>query len=214
MSSGHIISMMLAVISSLMVLLRYVCWMSVRGFWWGIFFGNMASGGMLMWCLAPGMVMTSLTDNAKQSANLDIILVTCIHSSTVRSGPILTCFNISATCSGLNGSFFLVNIDLSPSNSTSGCRALSSLWVSSSTVITGSSACGFCVFSLFFISFVLPLLPFLHFPLFSLWLSVSSSGLMLGVLVCSCGPFVVLPRLLGRTSYVLLSLGILMVLVA
>ena len=59
------------------------------------------------------MRVTSPTDSAKQLVNLDISSTTSALSASDRSGLIFTSLSTSATCSGLNGSVSLVNIDLS-----------------------------------------------------------------------------------------------------
>ena len=91
----------------------------------------------------------------KQSANSAIKLHALFCCSSDRSKPIDTCLSISATHLGLSGSVALVNNDVFPPTSTSGCGSPISVFaVVSWTVHTEShKLCGcvlilacFCLF--------------------------------------------------------------------
>ena len=137
-SSGHIVSMMLVAMSSLMAPFRYVHWFSDRGFWCAIFLGNTEFTSMLIWCSAPGMGMTSWTDSAKQLANSATRAMICCCSSSEMSVPILISLNISAMHSSLKGSVGWVNSDVSLSILTSGCMSPLSVTVKSPIIHTAS----------------------------------------------------------------------------
>ena len=136
--SGQMGSMMSAASNSSVAALRYACCALVRGRWCGIFLGNVTPAGIFMWCSAPGIGKTSRTDSAKQSANSVIKLRALFCCSLDRSAPIDTCLSISATRLGLCGSVALVNNDVSPPTSISGCGSPISVFASVSwTVHTG-----------------------------------------------------------------------------
>ena len=65
-SSGLMHLIMSAARSPSIASLRYVRCASMSCLWWGIFLGKVASGGIWMWCLAPGIGSTSQTDKVKQ----------------------------------------------------------------------------------------------------------------------------------------------------
>jgi hypothetical protein len=71
-------------------------------------------------CGVLHQVMTLLTDNTKQSANLDSRFTTLLCSAADRSEPMEMCFSTSFTCLELNGFVVHVNNEWSLSISTSG----------------------------------------------------------------------------------------------
>ena len=118
---------------------KYCHCRGVSGFWC-TFIRNVASSGILRWCIALSTVLTSLTERVNMSAK-DFMRSHALNcSSSLRLSPIVIIHSSSCTLSGLWGSFILVNnltsffgvstsisVDLSPL----------SCWCSSITILTG-----------------------------------------------------------------------------
>ncbi|KAF8869875.1 hypothetical protein BD779DRAFT_1456377 [Infundibulicybe gibba] len=82
---------------------------------------NFASAGTLSLCIAPLTGITSLSDNAKQSACSRNSLTTASLSSPWMSGPIVTSAITASTRSLLKGAVFRVKVEGGRFDGATGC---------------------------------------------------------------------------------------------